>query len=98
DRNVTGVQTCALPISSSTAHLVVLNLNQVLFYPEGYGSDDLTYTATLRLPAGWKFATALPVAKEAATINFKPVSLTTFVDSPIKIGRASCRERVYIAV
>jgi predicted metalloprotease with PDZ domain len=72
--------------ASSTAHLVVLNLNQVLFYPEGYGSDDLTYTATLRLPAGWKFATALPVAKEAATINFKPVSLTTFVDSPIIAG------------
>jgi predicted metalloprotease with PDZ domain len=44
----------------------------------------------MRLPAGWKFETALPLATSAGqnplTINFKPVSLTTLVDSPVIAG------------
>jgi predicted metalloprotease with PDZ domain len=78
--------------ASSTANLAVINWNQVLLYPKGYGSDELTYVASLRLPAGWKIGTALPVALPAGvagqsgTINFKPVSLTTLVDSPVIAG------------
>ena len=38
----------------------------------------------MQLPAGWKFATALPVAsKSSDKIDFAPVSLTTLVDSPV---------------
>src|SRR5207248_1075777 len=67
---------------------------QVLLYPEGYGSDDLKYVASLRLPAGWKLGTALPLAdyfsrelpKGEITTNFKQVSLTTLVDSPVIAG------------
>jgi predicted metalloprotease with PDZ domain len=82
--------------ASSTANLVVLSWNQVLLYPEGYGSDDLTYTASLRLPAGWKFGTALPLGprvNKPAGVNeefFAPVSLTTLVDSPVIAG-SHCR-------
>src|SRR6476660_3666242 len=36
--------------ASATANLVVLSWNQVLLYPEGYRSDDLTYVASLRVP------------------------------------------------
>jgi predicted metalloprotease with PDZ domain len=76
--------------ASSTANLAVLSWNQVLLYPEGYGSNDLTYVASLRLPTGWKFGTALPVDKpvdkQGPAISFKPVSLTTLVDSPIVAG------------
>jgi len=40
------------------------------------------------MPAGWKYATALPVAKETANaVDFKTVSLTTFVDSPAVVGK-----------
>ena len=77
--------------ASATANLVVLSWNQVLLYPEGYRSDDLTYVASLRLPEGWKFGTALPAAQQAGIsgqliYRFKPVSLTTLVDSPVIAG------------
>ena len=76
---------------SSTANLAVLSWNQVLLYPEGYASDDLTYRASLRLPDGWKYGTALPFETVATTsgissILFKPVTLTTLVDSPVIAG------------
>lgn len=48
---------------SATAQLTVLSWNQVLLYPAGPRSDDLTYAASLRLPAGWRFGTALSVAE-----------------------------------
>ena len=72
--------------ASATANLAVLSWNQVLLYPEGYRSDDLTYVASLRIPAGWKYGTALPVEKQGDPIRFKPVSLTTLVDSPVIAG------------
>src|SRR5205085_12438478 len=41
------------------------------------------------LPEGWKFGTALPVLQTAANnnIEFKTVSLTTLVDSPVLAGK-----------
>jgi len=77
--------------ASADANLAVLSWNTVLLYPEGYGSDDLTYSASLRLPAGWKLGTALPVVptslgSEPESIHFKPVSLTTLIDSPVITG------------
>ncbi len=73
--------------ASATARLAVINWNQVLLYPQGWGSDQLTYVASLRLPEGWKYGTALPVVEEkGGTITFKPVSLTTLVDSPVIAG------------
>jgi len=72
---------------SSTAKLAVLNWYMVTLYPQGQKTDDLTYVATLRLPAGWKYGTALPVAKESAElIEFAPASLTTVIDSPVIAG------------
>ncbi len=72
---------------ASTEQLAVLNWNDVLLYPQGKPSAAITYVASLRLPAGWKFGTALPVAKQSdGTVEFAPVSLTTLVDSPVIAG------------
>ena len=72
---------------SSTAKLAVLNWYMVTLYPQGQKTDDLTYVATLRLPAGWKYGTALPVTNESAElIEFAPASLTTLIDSPVIAG------------
>jgi predicted metalloprotease with PDZ domain len=74
--------------SSATAFLNILSWNQVLVYPAGYPAAKLTFVPSLRLPAGWKFGTALPGAKENGdTIDFPPVSLETLVDSPVLTGR-----------
>jgi len=73
--------------SSATAKLAVISWNQVLLYPKGWKSDDINYSASLRLPQGWKYGTALPVASaDGNEIHFSTVSLTTLVDSPVIAG------------
>ncbi|MDT5293563.1 MAG: hypothetical protein QOJ76_443, partial [Acidobacteriota bacterium] len=69
--------------SSTTSHVAIVTWNWLLLYPQVTHTDDITFDASLRLPAGWKFGTALPVEKESGgRIDFRPVSLTTLVDSP----------------
>ncbi|MFZ0771581.1 MAG: M61 family peptidase [Candidatus Sulfotelmatobacter sp.] len=77
--------------SSATDKMAVISWNQVLLYPKGWKSDDLTYVATLKLPANWKYGTPLPIAsttgdKGETQITFQPSSLTTLVDSPVITG------------
>jgi predicted metalloprotease with PDZ domain len=79
--------------SSATDKMAVISWNQVLLYPKGWKSDDLTYVATLKLPAGWKYGTPLPIASTSLTgqngdtqIIFQPTSLTTLIDSPVITG------------
>jgi predicted metalloprotease with PDZ domain len=73
---------------SATANLDVLSWNQVLLYPKGSPAKDITFVAALRLPAGWKFGTALPISKQDGdTVEFAPAPLTTLVDSPVLAGR-----------
>ena len=73
--------------ASSTSSLAVLNWNQVLLYPAGIPLEDLIYEASLRIPAGWKYGTALPVAHESGgKIDFRPVPLVTLIDSPVNAG------------
>jgi predicted metalloprotease with PDZ domain len=74
---------------SATEKLYIVSWNTLLLYPAGYGSDQLTYSASLRLPAGWKFATSLHVSNQAGNnndIHFAPVSLTMLVDGPVLAG------------
>jgi predicted metalloprotease with PDZ domain len=72
---------------AATAKLAVLEWCLVLLYPQGARSDGISYSASLQLPAGWKYATALPAAREASgAIEFQTVSLTTLVDSPVLTG------------
>jgi len=73
--------------SSATDKLAIISWNQVLLYPKGYKSDDINYSASLKLPQGWKFGTPLPVASQSGNeIKFATVSLTTLVDSPVITG------------
>jgi predicted metalloprotease with PDZ domain len=73
---------------SATAKMAILEWNLLILYPEGAKTDDLTYVATLRVPNGWKYGTALELAQETddGSAEFKPVSLTTLVDSPVLTG------------
>ena len=73
--------------ASATDKLVVISWNQNLLYPAGHLAEDLIYKVTLKLPEGWKFGTALPVAhQEGNEIEFKPASLNRLVDSPVSAG------------
>src|SRR5262245_35310712 len=64
--------------ASANEQLAVLNWNQVLLYPEGAEPGALPFRARLRLPAGWKLATALPTASDGPEgVEFSQVSLRT---------------------
>jgi predicted metalloprotease with PDZ domain len=74
--------------SSATDKLLILSWNQVVLYPKGWKSDDITYSASLKIPDGWKYATSLPVSNaNGSDLHFSPVSLTMLVDSPVLTGQ-----------
>ncbi|QWT18493.1 hypothetical protein KPL74_12140 [Bacillus sp. NP157] len=75
-------------LAAATPHYVPLEFNEVSFYPAGYYTSRITIEPTVKLPAGWKFATALETASQSGdTVSFKPVSYENFVDSPIIAGQ-----------
>ena len=75
---------------AASAHVLDLNWNQVLLYPQNVSSDDVQFAASVRLPTGWTPATALSPeggsGKDPGEVKFKTVSLTTLVDSPLIAG------------
>ena len=74
--------------ASATPNLSVLNWNQVIVYPSGTPPEEQMVLASMKLPAGWKFGTALPVARTSGGwVEFKPASLVTLIDSPVNSGR-----------
>lgn len=76
------------PGTVATANLARIKWNRLLMYPRGVKSDDINVTASMRVPAGWQYATALPVTNESGgTVNFGEVNLTAFIDSPAIIGK-----------
>jgi predicted metalloprotease with PDZ domain len=73
--------------ASATTQLDMLSWNQVVLYIADRHTDNIPVIASLKLPAGWHYGTALPVAGESGgQINFEQVSLTTLVDSPVLAG------------
>src|SRR5439155_15176491 len=87
DGHVTGVQTCALPISGCQP-------------PPGWAAVHRGPSARVGRPvAAVEDDTLLafaPVATRDSTTWFGPRFMDFAVATPDKIGRASCRERVYI--
>ena len=73
--------------AAASSQLLDLNWNQVVLYPQNTNSDELQIQASIQLPTGWKWASALNVARqEQSQVEFAPVSLTTLVDSPLIAG------------
>jgi len=71
-------------ISSNFANL---SWNTVLLYPAGYFSRRIEFSAALRLPPDWRFATALEVkSQDGNLVQFKEIPLNTLVDSPLYAG------------
>jgi predicted metalloprotease with PDZ domain len=73
--------------ASTSPRLAVLSWNTVLLYPKGAASDALSYSASLRIPSGWQYATPLETrGRTGDDIEFETASLTTLVDSPVQLG------------
>jgi predicted metalloprotease with PDZ domain len=72
--------------------LAVLDWNALLLYPAGYYTRQIPVTASLRLPAGWQFGTALETESTgSAGTAFRQVNVETLVDSPVYAGRYARR-------
>jgi predicted metalloprotease with PDZ domain len=73
---------------AASSNLLDLNWNTVVLYPAGSDSDAVQVVPSVKLPAGWKFGTALTSPHQAGNeVDFAPVSLTTLVDSPLIAGK-----------
>ncbi len=73
-----------------TQEMLNLQWNVVVLYPAGYAARRITVAPSVKLPGGWKFATALDGAGAAGgdgSVAFEPVSLEALVDSPMIAGR-----------
>lgn len=74
--------------STGTPTLGVINWNTCVVYPEGSPAAEQMVKVRLKLPADWRYATALKTEKAAnGTAEFLPVSLTELVDNPLIAGR-----------
>jgi predicted metalloprotease with PDZ domain len=61
--------------------------NEVAMYPAGFFTRGIPFDVTVKLPQGWKYATALETASEdGSTVTFKRTTFNTLVDSPIYAG------------
>jgi predicted metalloprotease with PDZ domain len=70
-----------------TPEMLNVQWNALVLYPSGWQAQAITVQASLVLPAGWQYATALrPAQQGGATTQFQPVSLYTLVDSPLFAG------------
>jgi len=68
--------------------LMMLDPINLLLYPAGYYTRQIPVTASLRLPDGWQYATALEVGKiDPHGITFRRTTVEMFADSPVYAGR-----------
>jgi len=64
-----------------------LQWNEVAMYPAGYFTRQIPFDTTLKLPNGWKYATALETAsQDGDVVHFKRTTFNTLVDSPLYAG------------
>ena len=83
---------------NATPHLAIVDWHDLLVYPVGRAAAEIPIRASLRLPAGWQFDTALHLAGRArqaaagqagepqGTLTFAATTLYTLLDSPLLAG------------
>ena len=75
-----------------TPEMVDLAWNELVLYPAGVFSRDISVAATLILPKGWHYATALDTQGAGdGNAQFRTTTFNTLVDSPFYAGRYSAR-------
>ncbi|WP_156512782.1 sugar-binding protein [Planctomyces sp. SH-PL62] len=71
-------------LTFGNAKVGVVNWSTCILYPEGPTAAETIVASSIRLPAGWKYATALKTkGSEDGLIRFEPVSLVDLIDSPL---------------
>ena len=72
--------------------LMLLEWNELVFYPAGYFTRQIPVEVQLQLPADWQFGSALETAStDHAQTHFKRTTLETLIDSPLYAGRYAAK-------
>lgn len=75
------------PLGGASARIMRLRWDLAMLYPAGKPVQDIAVDATLKVPAGWGYATSLPVGSSVqGKVSFKTVSLDGLVDAPVLTG------------
>jgi predicted metalloprotease with PDZ domain len=81
--------------------MVSVQWEKMLLYPAGQAAAAIPIAATLVLPGGWGYGTALrpvePPASAPQRVRFEMTTLETLVDSPVLAGAHFRRERLIAA-
>jgi predicted metalloprotease with PDZ domain len=90
-----------------TPEMLNLQWNSNSIYPAGYFTRNIKTQASVILPSGWDYATALETeSRNGDTVTFKPIDYDDLVDSPIFAGKyhkrialdAGSKQPVYLNV
>lgn len=74
--------------TSVTPDMLGIQWQSMTVYPAGYATRRIPIQATLTLPAGWQYGSALEEAeRKGDVVSFKTTDVETFVDSPLFAGR-----------
>ncbi|QNE32914.1 M61 family metallopeptidase [Sphingomonas sp. NBWT7] len=85
-----------------TPELLSLQPNSLSLYPAGWFTRQIPVSMTVKYPAGWTAAGAIPAKVAGSTYSYDRVNYETLVDSPIVAGRYArtwpLTQRVSLAV
>ncbi|WBH15435.1 M61 family metallopeptidase [Sphingomonas radiodurans] len=70
-----------------TPEMLSLQPNSVSLYPAGWFTRQIPVTMTVKYPAGWTAAGAIPAKVSGSSYTYDRVNYETLVDSPIVAGR-----------
>jgi predicted metalloprotease with PDZ domain len=70
-----------------TPNLISLQPNSVSLYPAGYFTRQIPIQMTVRFPAGWTAAGAVPAKVAGSTYTYDRTNYEVLVDSPMLAGR-----------
>ncbi len=71
-----------------TPEMLNLQWNSNSLYPAGYYARNIKTVASVTLPKGWEYATALETESRVGDkVTFKPIDYDDLVDSPIFAGK-----------
>jgi predicted metalloprotease with PDZ domain len=75
--------------ASTSTSLALLSWNTLIVTPQGGNPATIMVAPSLKVPAGWKFGTALEESSYpgAPVATFKPVPMEQLIDSPVLAGR-----------
>jgi predicted metalloprotease with PDZ domain len=79
-----------------TPDMLNVQWNLVTLYPAGWFTRNIPVDATVILPAGWRYGTALEPLSPGAlgTVAFKTITFEDLIDSPMFAGRFFRREQL----